>query len=38
MNKKSLSESDICDRFISPALISADWEDPPRLESVSNSF
>ena len=27
MNKKSLSESDICDRFISPALISAGWDE-----------
>ena len=25
MNKKSLSESDICDRFISPALVSSGW-------------
>ena len=27
MNKKSLSESDICDRFISPSLISAGWDE-----------
>jgi type I restriction enzyme R subunit len=27
MNKKSLSESDICDRFISPALTSAGWDE-----------
>ena len=26
MNKKQLSESDICDRFISPALTKAGWE------------
>ena len=26
MNKKSLSESDICDRYISPALTSSGWE------------
>jgi type I restriction enzyme R subunit len=26
MSKKSLSESDICDRFISPALTSSGWE------------
>ena len=26
MNKKSLSESDICDRFISPALTRSGWE------------
>jgi len=26
MNKKTLSESDICDRFISPALIKSGWE------------
>ncbi len=27
MNKKSLSESDICDRFISPALIRSGWDE-----------
>ncbi len=27
MNKKSLSESDICDRYISPALISSGWDE-----------
>jgi type I restriction enzyme R subunit len=27
MNKRSLSESDICDRFISPALVSAGWDE-----------
>jgi type I restriction enzyme R subunit len=27
MNKKSLSESDICDRFISPALIGSGWHE-----------
>lgn len=27
MNKKTLSESDICDRFISPALIAAGWDE-----------
>jgi len=27
MNKKSLSEPDICDRFISPALNSAGWDE-----------
>ena len=27
MNKKALSESDICDRFISPALIAAGWDE-----------
>jgi len=26
MNKKQLSESDICDRFISPALTKAGWD------------
>ena len=26
MSKKQLSESDICDRFISPALSQAGWE------------
>jgi type I restriction enzyme R subunit len=27
LNKKALSESDICDRFISPALVSAGWDE-----------
>lgn len=27
MNKKSLSESDICDRFISPSLVKSGWEE-----------
>lgn len=27
MNKKSLSESDICDRFISPSLVRSGWEE-----------
>ena len=27
MNKKSLSESDICDRFISPALLASGWDE-----------
>ena len=27
MNKKSLSESDICDRFISPALVLSGWDE-----------
>lgn len=27
MNKKSLSESDICDRYISPALIESGWDE-----------
>jgi type I restriction enzyme R subunit len=26
MNKKSLSESDICDRFITPSLVKAGWD------------
>jgi len=26
MNKKDLSERDICTKFITPALIRADWE------------
>jgi len=27
VNKRSLSESDICDRYISPALISSGWDE-----------
>jgi type I restriction enzyme R subunit len=27
MNKKSLSESDICDRYISPSLVKSGWEE-----------
>lgn len=27
MNKKALSESDICDRYISPALVQAGWDE-----------
>lgn len=27
MNKKLLSESDICDRFISPSLVKAGWDE-----------
>jgi type I restriction enzyme R subunit len=27
MNKKSLSESDICDRYISPALLTSGWDE-----------
>ena len=27
MNKKSLSESDICDRYISPALLASGWDE-----------
>jgi type I restriction enzyme R subunit len=36
MNKKSLSERDICSKFISPALISAGWDlDTQLLEEVA---
>ena len=27
MNKRSLSESDICDRYISPALVLSGWDE-----------
>ena len=33
MNKKSLSESDICDRFITPSIVQSGWE---RTSGVAN--
>jgi type I restriction enzyme, R subunit len=31
MNKKSLSESDICAKYITPALIQAGWDEATQL-------
>ena len=38
MDKKSLSERDICTKFITPAILKADWVSQNHLEKLVNNI